>query len=123
VVVDKLSKYAHFMSLSHPFTAKAVADKFVEGVVILHGMPKSIISDRDPIFISKFWQEFFTMSGTKLKMSSAYHPQSDGQSEVVNRCLEQYLRSFVQQWPRKWHSFLPWAEFWYNSTFHASTGM
>lgn len=63
------------------------------------------------------------MFGTKLKMSSAYHPQSDDQSEIVNRCLEQYLRSFVQQWPRKWHSFLPWAEFWYNSTFHASTGM
>ena len=123
VVVDRLSKYAHFMSLSHPFTAKVVANKFVEGVVKLYGMPKSIISDCDPIFISKFWQESFTMSGTKLKMSSAYHPQSDGQSKVVNRCLKQYLRSFVHQWPRKWHSFLLWAEFWYNTTFHASIGM
>ena len=94
-----------------------------EGVVKLHGMPKSIINDRDPIFISKFWQEFFKLSGTKLKMSSAYHPQTDSQTEVINRCLEQYLRCFVHQWPRKWHSYLPWAKFWYNTTFHISTGM
>ena len=89
VVVDQLSKSAHFMALSHLYTVKMVAEKFVEGVVKLHGMPRSIISDRDPIFISHFWQEFFKLSGTKLKMSSAYHPQSDGQSEAVNRCLEQ----------------------------------
>ena len=123
VVVDMLSKYAHFMSLSHPFTAKSIAENFIEGVVKLHGMPKTIVSDRDPIFISKFWQEFFTMSGTKLKMSSAYHPQTDGKTEVVNRCLEQYLKSFVHQWPRKWNSYLPLAEFWYNTTFHISTGI
>ena len=74
VVVDRLSKYAHFFTLTHPFIAKVVADTFVESVVKLHGMPKSIISDRDPIFVRKFWQEFFVMSGTKLKVSSAYHP-------------------------------------------------
>ncbi|KAH9768733.1 Integrase catalytic domain-containing protein [Citrus sinensis] len=113
VVVDRLSKSAHFTSLSHPFSVKTVAEKFINGVVKLHGMPKSIISDRDPIFISKFWQEFFKMSGTQLKMSSAYHPQIDSQTEVINRCLEQYL----------WCFYLPWAEFWYNTTYHVSTSM
>jgi hypothetical protein len=61
------------MSLTHPFTARVVAEKFMEGAVKLHGMPQSIVSDRDPIFISNFWQKFFTMSGTKLKLSSVYH--------------------------------------------------
>ena len=123
VVVDHLSKSAYFLALSHPHTAKMVAEKFVEGIVKLHGMPKSIISDRDPIFISHFWREFFKMSGTKLHMSSVYHPQTDGQSEVANRCVEQYLRCFVSQQPRKWNSFLSWAEFWYNTTYHSSIGM
>jgi hypothetical protein len=99
-----------------------VAEKFVDGVVKLHGMPSSIMSDRDKVFISKFWQEFFKMSGTQLKMSSAYHPQTDGQSEVVNHCVEQYLRCFVHQRPRQLSQFLPWAELWYNTAYHSSTG-
>ena len=123
VMVDRLSKSAHFLTLSHPFTAKTIAEKFVEGVFKLHGMPKSIISDQDPILISNFWKEFFTMSGSKLQLSSAYHPQTDGQTEVINRCVEQYLRSFVHQWPRRWNDYLPWAEYWYNTTYHISTGM
>ena len=122
VVVDRLSKSAHFLALTHPYTAKQVAETFVHGIVKLHGMPQSIISDRDPIFSSHFWREFF-MSGTSLKMSSAYHPQTDGQTEVVNRYIEQYLRCFASQQSRKWHSFLPWAEYWYNTTYHSSTGM
>ena len=118
VVVDRLSKSTHFLAMSHPYTAKMVAEKFVEGIVKLHGLPKSIISDRDAIFISHFWREFFKMSGTELHMSSAYHPQTDGQSEVVNRCVKQYLRYFVSQQPRKWSSFLPWAEF--GTTLHTT---
>ena len=74
VVVDRFSKFAHFLTLSHTFTAKNVAEKFVEGIIKLHGMPKSIVSDPDPIFISNFWKEFFKMSGTKLQLCSVYHP-------------------------------------------------
>jgi hypothetical protein len=69
VVIDRLSKYAYFMSLTHPFTARVITEKFVEGVVKFHRKPQSIVNDHDPIFISNFWQEFFTMSGTKLKLS------------------------------------------------------
>ena len=123
VVIDRLSKYAHFLALTHPFSAKIVANKFIESVVKLHGMPPFIISDRDPIFISNFWREFFKLSGTQSKLSLAYHPQTNGQFEVVNRCVEQYLRCFVHQQPRKWYSLLPWVEFWYNTTYHASTEM
>jgi hypothetical protein len=123
VMVDWLSKSAYFFPLSHPFTAKTMAEKFMEGIIKLHSMLKCIVSDWDPIFISHFWQEFFKMSGIKLQLSFVYHPQTDGQTEVVNRCVEQYLQCFVHQWPRKWCCYLPWAEYWYNTTFHISTRM
>jgi hypothetical protein len=95
VIVDRLTKYAHFLPLKHPYTAKSVAKAFVETVVKLHGVSLSIISDHDRVFTSAFWKEIITAVGTKLHYSTAYHPQTDGQSEHVNQCLEQYLRCAV----------------------------
>jgi len=121
VVVDHLSKYAHFIPLKHPFTTASVAKTFVANVVRLHGIPTSIVSDRDKVFISSFWQTLFQLQGTQLCMSSSYHPQTDGHTEVINRVLEQYLRCFASLQPKTWMVWIPWAEFSYNTLTYLST--
>lgn len=123
VVVDRLSKATHLVPLAHPYTARLVATKFVDAVVKHHGIPRSIVSDRDPIFVSTFWKELWRLNKTQIRMSSAYHPQTNGQIEVINRCIEQYLRRFVHHRPKQWSYLLPLAEYWYNTAYHASTGM
>lgn len=122
VVVDRHTKYAHFIPLKHPFSAPVVAKAFLETVVKLHGPPLTIVSDRDKVFTSNFWRDLFKLWDTKLHMSTAYHPQTDGQSERVNQCLEMYLRCAVHDTPTKWQTWLPLAEFWYNTNLHTSLG-
>jgi Reverse transcriptase (RNA-dependent DNA polymerase)/RNase H-like domain found in reverse transcriptase/Integrase zinc binding domain/Retroviral aspartyl protease len=123
VVVDRLSKGVHLAPLPSHYTATRIAQIFWDTVGKLHGMPKSIVSDRDPIFQSAFWKELLKLQGTKLHFSSAYHPETDGQTERINRCIEQFLRAFVHEQPSRWSKLLSWAEFHHNTTFSAATGM
>lgn len=123
VVVDRLTKFAHFITLSRPFSATTVAHVFLEQIFKLHGLPASIVSDRDTIFTSIFWQTIFKTLGVSLHYSTAYHPQSDGQTERVNQCLETYLRCFTCDKPTNWSRWIPMAEYWYNTSFHTSLAM
>lgn len=122
VVVDKLTKYAHFLPLHHPFTAAIIARVYLDNNYKLHGLPNAIKSDPDRIFNSAFWQELFLLAGVELHMSFAYHSRIDGQTECINQCLETYLRCFVHACPSKWSKWLSVVEFWYNTSFHSSLG-
>lgn len=120
VIIDRLTKYGHFIPLVHPYTAQLVAQAFLENVFKLHGMPKAIVTDRDRIFTSRFWQEIFKAWKVSLRFSTAYHPQSDGQTERLNQCLKSYLRCMAFTEPRRWYYWLALAEWWYNTTYHSS---
>ncbi|GJU18792.1 ty3-gypsy retrotransposon protein [Tanacetum coccineum] len=110
VVVDRLSKYGHFMALSRPFTATQVAQLFLDNIYKLHGLPYDIVSDKDKVFLSLFWKELFKLLKVQLNMSTSYHPQLDGQTEVVNRSLECYLRCMTREQPNQWYKWLSLAE-------------
>jgi transposase InsO family protein len=118
-IVDRFSKYCHFIPLAHPYTVESVAHAFFTDIVRLHGVPQSIVSDRDPVFTSAFWQELMRLTGMKLYMSSAFHPQTDSQTEAANRVIVMYLRCFTSDRPRQWLRWLSWAEYTYNTAYQS----
>jgi hypothetical protein len=119
VFVDRFSKMVHLAAVPESITAEGCARIFMESVFRLHGMPSEIISDRDPRFTAAFWQAVFHSLGTRLRMSTSDHPQTDGQTERANRVLEEILRSYAHSFP--WSACLPMAEFAINNSVHAST--
>jgi len=121
VVVDRFSKMAHFIACHKTDVATNVASLFFNHVVRLHGLPKSIVSDRDVKFLNHFWRTLWAKLGTKLLYSTTCHPQTDGQTEVVNRSLGTLLRIVLKANLRRWEECLPYIEFAYNRTTHSAT--
>ena len=121
VVVDRFSKMAHFIACHKTDDATHVADLFFKEIVRLHGVPRTIVSDRDTKFLSHFWRVLWGKLGTKLLFSTACHPQTDGQTEVVNRTLSQLLRTVIQKNLKNWEECLSFIEFAYNRSVHSST--
>ena len=123
VIVDRLTKSAHFVPIKTGMSVAKLAEIYIEQIVRLHGVPSSIVSDRDPRFTSKFWESLQDALGTKLRLSSAYHPQTDGQTERTIQSLEDLLRACVLEQGVSWIECLPLIEFTYNNSFHSSIGM
>lgn len=123
VVVDKLSKAAHFIPVQSTYRAVQIVHIFMQNVFKLHGLAKTIISDQDVKFTSTFWKALFAELGTNLNFSTAYHPQTDGQMERVNQMVEDMLRACLMQKPTQWEDYLHLVEFAYNNGYHTSIQM
>jgi len=115
VVVDRFTKMAHFIGLETNTTAKDVVDTFLKEVWKLHGLPSEIVADMDPKFGGEFWESLFKALGIKRRMSTAYQPPTDGQTERTNQVLEGYLRNLVNYDQNDWYQMLPLVEYAYNN--------
>ncbi|MCO5609768.1 hypothetical protein L7F22_064000 [Adiantum nelumboides] len=123
-IVDRFSKQAHFIPVKKTIKAHQMATLFISQIFKYHGLPSSIVSDRDPRMTSNFWKGLFENLGTRLNFSSAYHPQTDGQSEIANLRILDLLKSYVTEVDQRsqWEKYLPLVEYAYNNTVHTSTG-
>ena len=121
VVCDRLTRAAHFIPCNETIDAPQLAWLFIDRIFRLHGLPESIVSDRGSVFVSNFWKELTTRLGTELKMSTAYHPQTDGLTERTNQSLETYLRAYASYQQDDWVDYLPLAEFAFNNHTNSST--
>ncbi|GMF63097.1 unnamed protein product [Phytophthora fragariaefolia] len=122
VFVDRLSKMAHLAAVPDTIDGEGTATLFLDRVFRQHGLPEAVVSDRGPRFTGKFWTSIFAVLGTRLDMSTAEHPQTDGRTERVNRVVEDVLRSICAETPKRWSAMLPLVEFALNNAVHASTG-
>ncbi|WVZ63978.1 hypothetical protein U9M48_013565 [Paspalum notatum var. saurae] len=120
VVVDRLTKVAHFIPMNTTYSGARLAELYISRIVCLHGVPKKIISDRGSQFTSRFWEQLHDSLDTKLRFSTVYHPQMDGQTERTNQVLEDMLRACAIQYGTSWDKCLPYAEFSYNNSYQAS---
>jgi hypothetical protein len=123
VIVDRLTKVAQFVPMKVTFWTERLANLYIEHILRLHGAPKSIVSDREPQFVAKFWRSFHKLMGTTLNYSTGFHPQTDGKTKRVNQVLEDMLLSCAFAYDTDWESSLPIAKFSYNNSFQASLRM
>ena len=123
MIVDKLTNSAHFIPVRMDYSMDRLAELYVKEIVRLHGVPLSIVSDRDPRFTLRFWKELQSTLGTRLNFSTTFHPQTYGQSERLIEVLEDMLRGCVMEVPGNWDRYIPLMEFAYSNSYQASIGM
>jgi IS30 family transposase len=117
VIVDRSTKVAHFIPVKTTYSGAKLVELYMYQIVCLHGVPKNIVSDRGSQFTSKFWEKLHESMDTKLNFSSAYHPQTDGQTERTNEVLEDMVRAYALKYGKSWDKSLPYAKFSYNNSY------